>query len=511
MKGKFKILSLLLAVTMVGSMFVACKSDGASSGGDTTGDASGAGDAEKTEVTEISWYAWGDQPNQPDAVIEALNAKSIEDIGVKVNFKFQGTNDESLRTTLSTGDSDVDIAFACGWFADYVGSAQKNYFMDLTDLLPEKAPVLYDKLPDTLWEGVRVNDKIYGVPTWKDTAAVQFWTGRKDILEAADATAEFASAGKSLASLTPTLEKVKAWHDADPENNKYSEGNTAPINFNKAGLNGHNNGWDELQADLRIGVKLGVDGNTTVQSYYTDEEYITDLKTLKDWADRGLSNGKAALVIEQEPQLATIGSAQGWDGAQFTAWGGPTKGYDTLVQQKAGPYLTSGYVQGAVNVIGSGSKKSDASLKYLEYINTNADYRNMLMYGIKDTNWEMTDEGTALILTGLDWNAGGFAYGSYDMLIPADGCPADMYTKVCDTVNTATASALLGFVPTIGAVENEVAACVSLIKEVQNDLQCGSVKDVDATVATLLEKLEKQGYSTIIAEYQKQVDAFLAA
>ncbi len=507
MKGKIKILSLLLAVTMVSSMFVACK-----------GEEKPVVDPEKpvskeaekpAEVVEISWYAWGDKPNQNAPVEAALNEKSAKDIGVKVNFKWQTGDDASLRTTLASGDADVDIAFACGWFADYVGSAQKNFFMDLTEMLPTTAPDLYAKLPKTLWDGVKVNGKIFGVPTWKDVAATQYWLARKDILEAAEATAEFATAGKTAASLIPTLEKVKAWHDKDPKKNLYSEGNTAPFTFNRAGLNGHNNGWDELQADLRIGVKIAA-GNSTVQSYYTDADYITELKTLKDWADRGLSNGKVALQVEQEPTAITISTAQGWEGAELYAWGGPTKGYDTLIQKKTGPYLTSGYVQGGVNVIGANSKKAEAALKYLQYVNTNAEFRNMLTYGIEGTNWKQ-EGGLVEILTGQDWAPGNFALGSYDILLPTKGCPPNMYKDLTGMANTAEASSLLGFVPTTEKVETEIKACTSLIADVFQSLQCGNVKDVEATVATLMGKLEKQGYAKIIAEYQAQVDAFLAA
>lgn len=499
MKGKIKVLSLVLAMAMMSSMFVACKGDKkAADDGDTS-----------NKVEEISWYVWGDKPTQDAPVIKALNEKSAEDIGVKVNFKWQTSNDESLRTTLASGDSDVDVAFATSWFADYVGSAQKNYFMDLTDLIPKYAPKLNDELPDTLWKGVRVNGKVFGVPVWKDTAATQYWLARKDILENAEATDEFAKAGRAVSTLTPTLEKIKAWHDADPENNKYSEGNTAAFNMNKAGLNGHNTGWDELSGDVYVGVKIE-EGNTTVSSYFEDEDFVNDMKTMKDWADRGLSNGKVALQIEQEAKLITVGTAQGWDGAQFTAWGGPTKGYDTLIQKKVGPFLTSASVQGGVNVVGAGSKKVETALKFLEYVNTDADYRNMLTYGIKDTNWKMNGDVVER-LTGQDWAPGNFALGSWKYLIPEVGNPATMYEDLCDMTNTATPSELLGFVPNTENVLNELAACTSIVKDSQEPLRCGAVKNVDEEIAKIIKKLEGQGYRKIIAEYQKQVDEFLAS
>lgn len=547
MKGKIKILSLVMAVAMVGSMFAGCTSKPATTTESKEPTATESKKEEKpaekpAEVQEISWYFGGAAPSKPDAVVEALNKKSVEDIGVKVNFKF--TSDAAvLQTALATGDSDLDIAFACAWFADYVGSAQKNSFIDLTTLLPEKAPLLWKELPEDLWNGAKVGGKIYGIPVWKDVAATQFWIARKDILEAAKATEEFNKTGLAISTVTPVLEKIKAWHDADPAKNLYSEGNTAPINFNKAGINGHDNMWDTIKGEVRLGIRIdpAKKGNTTVQSYYTDPAYVADLKTLKEWADKGLSNGKVAVTMEEEPKLATIGTAQGWDGAQFGAWGGPAKGYEAVVHPKTTPILTTTTAQGALNCLGAGSKKADASLKYLEYVNTNAEYRNMLTYGIEGTNWQKatkdditkfyadslkdgsttqayideytkTAEGKVVQrLTGQDWTLWNFAAGSWKYLIPEIGNSPDMHANIFKQNDAATPSEILGFSPDISKVSTQFTACTSIVKEYENKLQCGAVTDVDATIAELLGKLDKQGYQDMIKDFQAQVDAFRAA
>lgn len=543
MKGKIKILSLVMAVAMVSSLFAACKSnepaDTSSTTGTTTESSTATEPEAPEEVVEISWYYGGDRPKQPDAVIEALNKKSAEDIGVKVNFKFTTGDDKTIKAAVGSGDKDLDIVFACAWFNEYIVNAQKNGFMDITTLLPEKAPDLFKDYPEKLWDGVKVNGKIYGVPVWKDSAAQQFWIARKDILLAAGAEAEFSKAGLAVSTLTPTLEKIKAWHDADPAKNAYSEGNTAPINFNKVGLNGHDNMWDTMNGETRIGIRVK-EGNKTVQSYYTDPDYIADLKTLKEWADKGLSNGKLAPTVEQEYPLLTIGTAQGWDGAQYGSWGGPIKGYDSLVQPKTQPILTSATAQGAMNCIGANSTKVDASLKYLEYVATNAEYRNMLQYGIEGTNWHMAvaedidkyyaetlkaggvteadvkaykDSALGKVIqqdTGDAWAPWGFAAGSWKHLLPVVGASPDMYVNIMGLLETATPSDLLGFAPNIENIKTEQATCAKVVKDTADALQCGAVKDVDATIAKLLKDLDKLGYQKLITEFQAQVDAFLA-
>ena len=232
---------------------------------------------------------------------------------------------------------------------------------------------------------------------------------------------------------------------------------------------------------------------------------------MKDWAERGLSNGKIAPQTEQEPTVLVVGSAQGWDGAQYTAWGGPTKGYDCIIQHRCGPYLTSAYVQGGANVIGSGSKHPDEALKFLEYINTNEEFRNMLAFGVEGVTYTKDDLGR--VEKSADWGTSNFGIGSMNILWPESTLPEDQLDvnqRICGMVNTAEASPLMGFIVNNENVENQIAACTSIVKEYADQLRCGVVADVDATIAEMKDKIDKQGFQDIIADYQAQVDAFLA-
>lgn len=65
MKGKIKLLSLLMALAMVASMFVAC--DGGSKEGD--------GSKDSNEPVELVWWHWGNAPTAGDDAIAALNEK----------------------------------------------------------------------------------------------------------------------------------------------------------------------------------------------------------------------------------------------------------------------------------------------------------------------------------------------------------------------------------------------------------------------------------------------------
>lgn len=528
MKGKAKVISLLLAAAMTAGLFAGCNNGGGGSTSSTgstgsTGStastvSTGGSDAPSGEITEVNWNIWASgEPTAAAEVIAELNKKSEADIGVRINFLWTIGSSDSVSTAMQAGDKNLDIAFCCNWWADYPGSAQMGYMADLTDLLPEVTPTLYNKLPSLLWDGVKVNGRIYGVPTWKDAAAEIFWMGRKDVVEGADCLTEFNAANEDFSTLTPVLEKVKAWHDADPTTNAYAEGTDAPFYMNKGGINPMTPNWDMGVSSPPIGVKIGDDSATVIWAY-DDPDLIKNCHTLKDWADRGLSNGKSAAQVEQEPQTINIWCGQGWEGAQYTAWGGPNKGYDTLISSRSGPFLTSAYVQGGVNIIGANSSKVEPALKYLEYVNTNEEYRNMMAYGVEGVTYKVagtTADGKPIVdrtELGTGWTTANFTVGTMDLLWPDSNLPESQYdvnARICDMVNHAEASPLMGFVLDTSKVKNQIAACDSIWKEYDGMLRRGDANDVDATIAEAKSRLLEVGLQDIIDEYQSQANAFL--
>lgn len=513
MKTIKKLLCLLCAAAMLVTMLAACGGEAKSPttpNNDTPSNINNE-DNTPTEVVNIVWYVAGTAPNKPDDVIKALNEKSAADIGVTVEFLFQGSDDSQVVNMLATGDSTADIVSAASWFADYRTSATNNYFMDITDMLPEIAPDLYEKLPDVLWDGVKVGGRIYGVPTWKDTAETQFWIGEEVPLEQVGATDLFNSADVRLDSMTSVLEKLQAWMNEDPENRLSADGANYVYTMDKRGDWSIKIEWDLMGAqDLEIGVKNFESDHPTVQWLYDDPEYVEDLKTLKAWADSGISNGIAAAQVDSAP-AGLVRRGIGWDGAQYTVWGGEAVGYNTILASAGGPFMKSTAALGSINCIPLNAKNPEAALKYLQYINTNAEYRNMLAYGIEGVNYEVID-GKYKALTGYDYVAPNYTMASFDMLLaPVEVPNADMYKVICDGVNTAPTNTLSGFSPDLSNLLNEISGCLSIAPEYAYALHRGDVADVDAAIAEYRAELEKLGLQTIIDELQRQIDEFVAS
>ena len=523
MKGKIKILAMILMIAMVVSAFAGCNNtgDSTSSGSASGGNESQAGEEyspKMAEPTTITWYMFDRQPTRSD-LVEKANQMSLDAINVQVDFKWTAGNQETINTRLASGAEDMDMIFACSWYAGYASSSANGYFKDITEDFSKYAPDLAEYLPEILVEGVKIGGKLYGGPIWKDTAATEYWYCRTDILEAAGAVEEFQQCNERVASVKPVLEKIKAWHDEDPENNVYSDGCTAPWNFNWVGYNGYSAGWDSLPGGVMLGVKIE-DGNTKVESLLADEDFRSDFRAMKEFADLGLTNGKEAVQIEHPPRLEVFNCAQGWDGAQYDSWGDPKKGYSTSISKKSGPYLTSGNCQAGLTCIGVNSPNVEAALKYIQYVNLDEEFRNFMRYGEKGVDWEEVD-GRAKILQNDTWLLSNFAIGTLDTLmvplnVDNDGNAAeeqasvDMYHNVCDEVLTAESSTLMGFTANSEPVNNAIASVSSVMTEMQRPLLCGTVEgDVDAYCDQILERMYELGLQDIIDEYQNQINEFM--
>lgn len=510
MKGKIKVLSLLVAVAMTASVFAGCADKGTAddkSSAPATGDKSSTADVSKeadkfADKVNLKWYHWGPSPAKPDDVMKALNEKTLADINTEVEIIF--ANDEEAVKMMTATGGEYDIVFSCNWYNNFVANASAGFFADITDVVPTAAPDLWDFIPQGVWDGAKVGGKIYAVPVYKDTAPTQYWMANTEyVFDKADAKAEFEATDGTLASVTPLLEKVKAYADAG---NPYPNDLTAPFNFNVAGLNGHDNGWDAIDSGSLTGVKLSE--GKTVMNYLEDADYVADLKVLKDWNNRGLVN-QNAMQTETEPVFLVVGTVQAWEGAEATL---NTKfKTNVALNHKFGPVFTTAGVQGSMNAFSPSSKNLERALQYMEYTNLNADYRNMLAYGIEGVNWKKDAEGRAERITKDDWAPGAFSQATFFTMLPEAPATADSYLALKTIMDSADSSSILGFVPDLTSVEAEQQACAAIIEPVKKELLTGSVKDVDAKVKETLDRLKSAGYDVLKKTIQDQVDAFLAA
>ena len=123
--------------------------------------------------------------------------------------------------------------------------------MDLTEMLPKEASDLYEMIPEDYWTAMKVDGKIYGVPSYKDSSLTEYFVWDQDM---ADKYSIDVNAITDFNSLYDALKTIKE-----------GEG-TAPYYMSKNGANFLINlGFDDLSASLPVlGVKYTDESKTVV-------------------------------------------------------------------------------------------------------------------------------------------------------------------------------------------------------------------------------------------------------
>ncbi|SFR65651.1 ABC transporter substrate-binding protein [Anaeromicropila populeti] len=495
MKKLVKKLSLLLAMVLMVSSLAACgKKESTTQSGTSDNEASEAGTTE-TETKEpviLKWIQIGGEPNNLKAAVEAMNEYSISKIGVGVEFVYLdwGIWGDRVTAMINSGE-EFDIMFTNS--DKYSAAVSLGAFADITDLLAE-TPELQSMVPDLVWDGVKINNKIYSVPTYKDSSQTQYWVWDKELVEKYNV--DYTNI-KTLADLDPVVrmfqEEINAGNITDAQ---YA------FNIAKDGVNGL---LINYQGPLdAIGVRYD-DSSATVVNVFEQEDIAESLSYLHTWYEDGIINPDAA-TVDRGPSWVIVSSGQGFPGADVSWSAG--RGKDTVSNPFAGPIYSTSSILGSANAISSSSKYKVEALKYLELCNTDPVMRNMLAYGVEGVDW--TDNGDGTITRSADcYSPATYSQATFFTMYPVAPNAADQWTMVQEWNEKAEASVLLGFSFDRSNVENEMAACDLVMSRYKQELYTGTVDPAEA-VPKLYQELTDAGLETIRTEYQNQINDWLA-
>jgi len=180
MKKTLKILSLLVIVSMLTTLVVACsKSPAASPAASPTASTSVATTApadgtaapasepatKKLDPVDLIIYAGGDQIDQPgaQAVFDEIAKETADTINVHVKVQTYPWGDyiNKVNTTLAAGEP-IDIYL--NFNGNLKSDAEKKQIIPLDDLVDKYGPALKKNIPADIWSDVKYNGKIYGIP-----------------------------------------------------------------------------------------------------------------------------------------------------------------------------------------------------------------------------------------------------------------------------------------------------------------------------------------------------------
>ena len=306
----------------------------------TEAPASGYKQASPDKAPTIVWWQIGTQPANLAEGLAKINEYTAEKIGVKVDIKVAGWGDyeTKMNTIVNTGE-DFDIMFVNN--NNYNRFINLGALADITDVVQKDTANLYSFIPEKVWDGTKMNGKIYSVPTYKDSSMTQYFVWDDSIVQKYNI--DYANL-KTMKDLDKPFRDMKA-----------GEGKSFyPLQLMKSdGFAGMFNDYDYMTLGLKaIGVKVD-DSTRTVVSVLEQPEIMENLKLLHKWYQDGIINPDAPTLSENSKKLAFF-SAQGFPGAE-ASWQVNNGVEKYVMTQTFGPMYTTSTIQGSLNAISQNS------------------------------------------------------------------------------------------------------------------------------------------------------------
>ena len=454
-----------------------------------------AKNASGEDIVNLKWVIIGNgMPDNYDSWIEKVNDYIGEKIGVNLEMEVipWGDWDDRRNIIISTNEP-YDIIFGNG--NNYMADIKLGAYVDITDMIPEQMKEFNELMPEKYWEAVKVDDRIYGVPAYKDSSISNYAVWDKELVDEYNIDTESLT---TIESLTPTFEMLK------------KEKNDYPVYVKNDGVYSIFDVYDQIGAGTQI---LGVrydDAEGKVCFTLEEPEIYSALETFHDWYKKGIINPDAATLTEARVyNMWRI--AQGWESAGETAWG-PDMGKEVVVEKWGDTILSNETVRGSMNMISANSKYPEKCLELLNLVNTDTTLRDMFYYGEEGVNFEYVDvngEKRAHKIN-TDWSMAGYTQGTFFTVTPEDTTTTDQWGEIKALNEAAVPSVMLGFNLDTTEIDSQLANCREIWLRYKSEVMAG-VNDPADVVPKIKKELMNAGFQDILDEAQAQVDEFLAS
>ncbi|MCF0187665.1 MAG: DUF3502 domain-containing protein, partial [Bacteroidaceae bacterium] len=167
--------------------------------------------------------------------------------------------------------------------------------------------------------------------------------------------------------------------------------------------------------------------------------------------------------------------------------------------------------------VASTSTKVEQAVKFIELLTTDAEFANLCSYGIEGTHYVLKDGSSKIIDYPEGKDAMTVGYGSF---IGPWGDSAQIYQKApldesfYDALDAlgpkGRMSKFMGYTFDTSSVTAELTAVQAVVTKYGPSLSCGVV-DADTVIDQFRQELKDAGIDKVIAENQKQLDAWLAS
>jgi putative aldouronate transport system substrate-binding protein len=453
----------------------------------------------------------------PDNYSDATEIQLVQDEANKVTQeKFNATvelrilpfgdYDQKVQVMSSAGEK-FDVFLSANWSGlDYKLMAAKGAAVSMKDLIPQYGQDMLNTLPDYLWDGTTYKGEIYAIPTYKDLAAPYGMLINQGM---ADKYGMDFSNVRKVEDMEPFFQTIKESEPADtvayyPGTNAYNDW-IIPVEPVSSGIPAviRTDSVDyKVQSVYEVPETMDY-ALATFRRWYQNG-YIQ-----KDYLTAGQPDGPTGKWFAQAIMLPAFGEVYRsieWNMDLSLINFGTSTGYGTGVG-----YMFYDGIAASCMSISATSGDPARAMMLLNLHTTDAAYHNIIVKGIEGRHYKKVSDGV-IDTTGMEhqWALNEWTWGNIflNYLIPSD--PPNKWEIYMKDNDESIKSPLVGFAFDPDAVKTEIAALANVSEEFRNPIWSGSV-DPKEYVPKAIDKYNAAGLDAIIAEMQRQLDAWRAS
>jgi putative aldouronate transport system substrate-binding protein len=161
------------------------------------------------------------------------------------------------------------------------------------------------------------------------------------------------------------------------------------------------------------------------------------------------------------------------------------------------------------------AREPEAAMKFLNLMYTNKEIENLFAWGIEGRDYALNDQGEVYKLETNVYNSNDFLWGNQFLAYPAAGQGSDFRAAAEAEMKSAPRSKYFGCAVNTDPIANTLTAVYNAIQQYKAGYESGSVPVADTYEEYLqsdfVKALKAAGVDEVIAYYQGQLDAWLAA
>jgi putative aldouronate transport system substrate-binding protein len=462
----------------------------------------------------VSWISFNKIPESTDDINKALNnyiQKTYPDANVLIDLQLYGPAEYAQKINLSLASGtpmDIFDPLPLGAFV------AKNQLLPLESLLEKYGQGIKKTLARDFGEGAlkatTFNGHLYSVPVNKGMALNLTVVYDKDLLALTGYTEKDISSIQDLPKIFDALKKKR------PDVISF-----APINAGDTQLLRYLVNKNEIDtlSDMTTfaGVVRGKSGK--VVNLFETKEFMDGAQMMHDWYLKGYipKDAASSQTIAQQyfgagRLFCTLG---GYSGNQAGLALSQQTGRNIGTKHVAPVYFDSQAINYITTAIASNTKVPEAAMKVLNLIYSDEFVINTMLYGIEGRDYVKVDAHHWKYPDGKDANTVAYTaalctgvFGSESLQYQPVGTSwDDVLLKLKDNKESKR-SPYFGFNFDTSKMKNEISSITNVYNKYIPGLICGLLDPV-TTVPKLNKELKDAGIDAIIAEKQRQLDAWL--